>query len=299
MGALKRYSRRLMTGDFSQGQAFWAILIPALLLIKFCIAMLSLMNVISNPVVSARIWLPIAVFTFFGLLPLFFAATLKSIWISSQQFKGGRQSLLLFAATGWLAFMVTADLYEHRRVIHSMWQIALAQDDFSLSIDANDNRLMLTGALTYGATPQIRDHLQTNPSIDTIELDLSGGHLHEARALSKLISQRQLTTEVRKECSGTCMLTFVGGVERVAWPEATLRFHRTIGYDNGYRSDWVIERERRADKQLYARRGVSEAYLNPIYYPQKNDTYLEPGLEVLRRQGVLTRIASGHPSTQL
>ncbi|EAR11015.1 hypothetical protein [Reinekea blandensis] len=291
MRSLNRFVHRLWIGDFSQGQAFWAILIPALLLLKFSIAMLSLMNVIADPVVSTRIWLPIGLVCFIILLPLLFAATLKSIWIAAQQFKGGYQSLLLAAASAGLMFLVVSDLYEHRSVVQSMWQIALKQDDFSLQLKTTENRLQLSGALTYDSTQRVRTVLNQSPQIDTVELDLSGGHLHEARQLSALITQRQLNTAVRNECSGTCMLVLVGGLKRTAWPESTLRFHRTIGYDNGYRSEWTIERERRADQQLYARRGVSESYLFPIFYPQKNDAYLEPGLDVLKNTGVLTHLA--------
>lgn len=290
MDAIKRYSRRLLGGDFSQGQAFWAILVPTLLLLKFSLAMLSLMNVISNPVVSARIWLPVAIVVFLFVLPLLFGTTLKAIWIAFRDFKGGRQSVLLMLATGWLMIAVVSGLIERRDDVQSLWQIAWKQDAYTLDLTVQDNRLMLDGALTYGSTDRVRQHLNQTPTIETLELNLSDGHLHEARALSMLITANRLTTEVRQECSGTCMLVLVGGIERLAWPGATLRFHRTIGYDNGYRSDWVIERERRADQHLYARRGVDDSYLFPIYYPQKNDDYLEPGLDVLRNTGVLTGI---------
>ena len=296
MQSVNRFVRRLWIGDFSQGQAFWAILVPALLLLKFSIAMLSLMNVIPNPVLSTRIWLPIGFVCVVILLPLLFAATLKAVWIAAQQFKGGYQSLLLVAATAGLMFMVVSDLVEHRTVVQSMWQIALKQDDFTLQLETTEDRLRLSGALTYDSTKKVRAALNQSPQINTVELNLSGGHLHEARQLSALITQRQLNTEVREECSGTCMLVLVGGQQRTAWPGSTLRFHRTIGYDNGYRSEWTIERERRADQQLYARRGVSKAYLFPIFYPQKNDAYLEPGLDVLRNTGVLTHLADATPA---
>lgn len=292
MNIVQRYAHRLLIGDFSQGLAFWAILVPSLLFLKFSIAMLSLMNVISDPVLSTRIWLPVAIFVFLILVPLLFIATYRSVWISAQKFKGGRQSLLLFVVTTYLAGMVITELVQNRTYFSNMAQIAMKQDAMTLDIDARDQRLILTGALGYDSTERVRQALeQQQPPIQTVELNLSGGHLHEARRLASLIIETGLNTEVREECSGTCMLVLVSGRERTAWRGAQLRFHRTTGYDNGYRSDWVIERERYSDRQYYRRRGVAEAYLYPIYYTQKNDAYLEPGLDVLLNYRVLTKLA--------
>lgn len=290
MTSTKRYARRLFTGDFSQGQAFWVILIPVLLMIKFSIAMLSLMNVIPNPVLSTRIWLPIAILTFGLLMPLVFISTYRAIYIAAAKFKGGRHSLMLALATTYLLGAMIFELVDQRSFFHNMAQIALKQDDFNLTITAENKRLVLDGALSYDSTERIRKTFAEHPETTTVELNLSGGHLHEARLLSAFITDQGLDTLVREECSGTCMLVLIGGKQRIAEEGAQLRFHRTIGYDNGYRSDWLIERERWADQRLYRRRGVAESYIYPIYYKQKNDAYLEPGLTVLRSYGVLTDI---------
>lgn len=294
MNIAARYTRRLVSGDFSQGQAFWAILVPALLLIKFATAMLSLMNAIQNPVVSTRIWLPIIAVVICLILPLLFATTIRAIYISAQKFQGGHHSLLLVLALCYALYLTTAQVVQYWPYLTNMVSIATKQSDMNMDIrfDPQTQTLTLEGQMGYDASKALQQAIKEHPDVKTVNLNLDGGQLHEARAMSYIIIRNKLDTEVTDLCSASCMLVLVGGHQRIAHEGATLRFHRDIDYDNGYRNEFVMERERSADRDFYKLRGVAESYLHPIYYKQRNDDYLEPGLNVLYSYGVINDIRS-------
>ena len=86
------------------------------------------------------------------------------------------------------------------------------------------------------------------------------------------------------------MLVLVAGQQRSATETAQLKFHRTVDYDNGYRNEWIMERERQRDRHFYQRRGVAPSYLSPIYYKQRDNGYLQPSLDVLLSYGVINHI---------
>jgi hypothetical protein len=288
-----RYYRRLIAGDFSQGQAFWAILVPALLLIKTTAALLALSNAIQNPVISTRLWLPILIVTLLLFVPVLFFGCFRAIFIAQQKFKGGYQSILLFVATLGLVYWTSMSLYQNLPLFKTMAQIALTQDDMTLTLRESNNSsiLYLDGQLEYGATQQVAHWLREHPQVKSVDLNLDGGHLHEARALARLIIRNHLNTQVTGRCSASCMLAMVAGVQRIADQQAVLQFHRTQDYDNGYRNEWIMERERQTDRAYYQRRGVSAGYVHPIYYVQPDNAYLQPSLETLLGVGVITGIA--------
>jgi hypothetical protein len=183
------------------------------------------------------------------------------------------------------------DVVKHADVFQSMAAIAFKQDDMKLQVSAIDEQTaLLSGQLSYNATKKVSKWLKQHPNVVTVELNIDGGHLHEARNLAKLIINNKLNTRVTDRCAASCMLVLVAGQNRVASSLATLQFHRTEGYDNGYRSDWIIEKERITDRRYYKARGVDEGYLHPIYYKQKNDDYLTPSLDLLVAYGVITAI---------
>jgi hypothetical protein len=291
MSVAARYFHRILTGDFSQGQAFWVILVPTVFVIKATAEILSLFNAIQDPVISTRIWGLIAIFVICILLPFLFFGCSRAIIIHSRQFKGGNESVMLLLAVAFVAYLCVNDIVKHADVFKSMATIAVKSDDMSVQLSQpNESTLLLAGQITYGTTHEVEKWLKENPSIETVELNIDAGRLHESRKLASLIIENELDTHVADRCAATCMLVLAAGKNRTADAQATLQFHRTLGYDNGYRSDWIIEKERKADRSFYKSRGVDEGYLFPIYYKQKNDTYLTPELDVLLTYGVLTGI---------
>jgi hypothetical protein len=173
-----------------------------------------------------------------------------------------------------------------------MAMIATKQSEqiMTTSFDPQTQTLMLEGQIGYDASQQLERAINDNSQVKTIKLNLDGGQLHEARKMSYVIIRNKLDTEVTGVCNASCMLVLVGGEQRIAHDGATLKFHRDVDYDNGYRNEFVMERERSADRDFYKLRGVAESYLHPIYYKQRNDDYLEPGLNVLYNYGVINII---------
>jgi hypothetical protein len=292
MNIAAKYLKRIATGDFSQGQAFWTILVPTLLIVKAGSALLALFNVIQNPVISTRIWLLVAAFIFFILLPTMFFGTTRAILIYKRKFKGGAQSVILLMGTVFVAYLCVSQITKHFDYLVNMGKIAAAHDDMSLELTVSESgdTLYLNGQLSYGATKSVKAFLNKNESVSTVDLNIGEGHLHEARALAQLVIKSELNTQVTQRCAASCMLVLVGGIERTVSSDAVLQFHRTLDYENGYRSDWIIDRERGTDQAYYKRRAVRDSYIFPIYYKQKNDDYLQPSLDILLANGVITKI---------
>jgi len=288
-----RYFTRLLKGDFSQGQALWINLITALAIIKTIAAASTLFNVIQNPVISTRIWLPLLAFTLVVIIPIIFFSAIKATYIHLTIFKGQQASLFVFGTIFIVGFLTLKDISASTPKIKNMWHIATLSDDYNflIKLDKDDMSVaILSGQLNYNSAKQTRLFLDENADVKTLELNLSAGHLFESRSLAKTISDRDLNTSVADTCAATCMLAFVAGNERSASEQAALKFHYYDGYDNGYRSDWLISREQEADRAYYVRMGISKKLSYQIYYITKADEYLEPSKNRLLQAGVLTKL---------
>lgn len=285
---INQYIKQHWQGDRTQGTAYWVNVVSLLLLIKFAIAMLSISSVIDNPVLSTRIWLVVILLVLLVVLPWSFIGSVRSTWKHIHLFRDRTPGIwLLIALAGTLGYSAV----QFKRALPgltNMVNIALKKETESYSVISGEHKITLSGYLTYGSAKTITGMLKNNDAIKAIELNLTGGHLYEARQLSEYLAKQSYNTHVKDQCALNCLVVFLGGSKRTATDSAKFSFHHHRGYENGYRSDWVITREQVKDRAYFEKRGVLKKATYALYYKQNNDADISLTTDMLKNYHILT-----------
>ena len=130
------------------------------------------------------------------------------------------------------------------------------------------HRLSLTGDLGWGSAKALTQAIDAHPELQLIELDSTGGVVHEANVMADLIQKRNLDTLVRGKCASACTELFLSGRRRFVGPDARFGFHQS-GYA-GRKHDTVWSITEYESSIFYRSKGVSQKFadiaLNESYY---------------------------------
>ncbi|MFP5075769.1 hypothetical protein ACLE20_00515 [Rhizobium sp. YIM 134829] len=102
--------------------------------------------------------------------------------------------------------------------------------------------LIARGAIDPGAAERFKTEIEARGEyVKVVSLDSPGGSVADALAMSKLIRDRQLNTEVAAGalCASSCPIVMAGGVERRAAEDAVIGVHQVF---NGSREQLSPER---------------------------------------------------------
>lgn len=91
--------------------------------------------------------------------------------------------------------------------------------------------LLARGAIDPGAATRFAAEIEARGEyVKAVSLDSPGGSVHDALAMSKLIRDRQLNTEVADGalCASSCPIVMAGGVERKAAEGAVIGVHQVF-----------------------------------------------------------------------
>lgn len=94
---------------------------------------------------------------------------------------------------------------------------------------AADGRLMATGFIAPGSGDIFAQEIEKRGSyVKMVVLNSSGGSVHDALRIGRLIREKKLNTAVEsgKYCASSCPLIFAGGVERFSGDKATIGVHQ-------------------------------------------------------------------------
>ena len=90
-------------------------------------------------------------------------------------------------------------------------------------------QLRLTGTIDPGSATRFADEIAARGEyVETIVLDSPGGSVTDALAMSDLIHEQGLTTQVRAGalCASSCPIIFAAGAARLASPDAAIGVHQ-------------------------------------------------------------------------
>jgi len=286
---LLSYIKSAWRGEYSQGSLFWGGILLPVMLAQGLGAILVVFNVVQDQVISTRFWL-IAAFVFIVLyLPIAFVLSMRSIIIHIRALKERTAGIILIVL--WL-FMLVYSVYFIQRtvpVFQRMSVIALEKDHRKAEFYVDSQDLHVDGFIGYGDPRRFQQWLQQNPDVKTIIFDLQGGQLYETRQISQRIAKRKLNTHVEHDCLQNCLIAYAGGYLRTASAAAHFNFEKQGGYDNGYRSAWIISREQERDRRYFLKRGVSLVYSFKLFYSNSGNVPYEHPVDVLRVNNVINR----------
>lgn len=289
---MRRFILDHWRGQFGMVAAFWGILVYPLILVIGTGHVLTVFNLIQDQVLSTRFWLAVAAFMIVIYLPWAFIGALRSILLhmTKLQATSGAIGLLVcwVIALGVTIHQVTYAVPAFR----GMAAIAFHHESDDLTISQQGDRLVLSGELTYGSHRHVIRAMKEADNLTTIEMNLSAPHVYEARQVAKAILKHKLNTHVENECTGNCLIPFAAGYYRTAAADAHFAFYEYLNYANGYRTEWLIGREREKDRQYFERRGANLKYSFILFYRYTDNAPYEPTAADLLRGGLLADILS-------
>lgn len=290
------YVLRHWRGELPLGVSFWvnAFLLSVLFhsLVSPC---LGLVNAEASPrafaVAALSSWLiycALASWQYIGL------------WRSArhQLRRGGRplpaRAVQVFVVFGTLAAMQTLVLTALPQM-KEYAQIAMGLDPcsrYTLRVLHGGVELEISGAIGFGLTDRVREHLDANPGVHIVRLNSSGGRVGEARRLHELIANRRLATYSSQGCYSACTDAFMGGVLRLLHRDARLGFHRP--FFPGLSAD-EAEASVRAERDFLIARGVSASFVEKALSTPSGDMWF-PSTYELQQAHVITPLQVGSPS---
>ena len=142
------------------------------------------------------------------------------------------------------------------------------------SLNADKTVLTLRGTIGKNSAAHLMGILKEYPSVDAIELDMSGGWIDEARKMHQIIQQSSLKTRVIHECSSACTIVFMAGTIREVDSGGKIGFHRYhyVGQEN-------IEEIDMLEKAYLVSLGLPAGFVTRalgsehVWYPSANELY--------------------------
>lgn len=222
------------------------------------------------------------------------------LWRSARHHtrRGGRLlpaiAVQVFVVFGTLAAMQTLFLTALPQM-KEYAQIAMGLDPcsrYTLRVLHGGVELEISGAIGFGLTDKVREHLDANPGVRIVRLNSSGGRMGEARRLHELIAKRRLATYSSQGCYSACTDAFMGGVLRLLHRDARLGFHRP--FFPGLSAD-EAEAGVRAERDFLIARGVSAGFVEKALSTPSGDMWF-PSTYELQQAHVITPLQVGSPS---
>jgi hypothetical protein len=134
--------------------------------------------------------------------------------------------------------------------------------------------LKLRGDIVAGDYLKFRSHFGDQGRIAGLDLDSTGGSLHEGSRIAALTRKKRLSTFVSKECDSACAFIFLLGRKRYVSKEAKIGVH-AVGNDYGGEDNSTI-RDTIQFARLSAKLGIpSSAIGKMVATPPGKITFLD------------------------
>jgi hypothetical protein len=157
---------------------------------------------------------------------------------------------------------------------------------WSIALSDTGTTIRISGEIRPGLSEALAGILETNQSVERLELESPGGSVHEGLALAELVERYSLDTQVDSYCDSACTLVFVTGAQRILKPAAELGFHRchsVLWFD-----EWLYGDEHNAGVARYLiSKGVSKAFAEKVISVSSEDMWY-PSPDRLIEAGVVT-----------
>jgi hypothetical protein len=156
-----------------------------------------------------------------------------------------------------------------------------------LPVGTDGRSVRISGDLSYEVNTALEAALAQHAGIATVELDSSGGQIFAARAIARTIARHRLDTYVSHRCYSACTLTFMAGQRRGLGQDGQLGFHQ-YAIPGDMRVKIIdIAAEQAKDRDYFASRGVTEAFLRRIFQVRHQQIWV-PGRDALKNGRVIT-----------
>jgi len=154
----------------------------------------------------------------------------------------------------------------------------------TLPLSIDEKTIRVNGSLDWGVYSAFVKTLEVYPDIESVRLGSPGGYVFVARAMARIIMERQLSTHVETRCYSACTVAFLAGKQRTMAEMAKLGFHKyKLESENGTVD---VAEELDKDRQFFASRGISACFIQQIFVAEHSDLWV-PEKSVLVAAGVV------------
>lgn len=160
---------------------------------------------------------------------------------------------------------------------------------YKITVLPGGTEVEFRGGLRAGSAKELEKIFSAVPQAKVLHIESSGGRIHEAMIMSKLVRTRQMTTYTSEKCLSAATLVLMSGSERVIATDAKIGFH--AGKLPGSTSDQIHEMNETIRTTMQAA-GVSASFINrALSTPYEQMWY--PTFEEMRSAGVITSQSAG------
>ncbi|WP_144731165.1 MULTISPECIES: hypothetical protein [Comamonadaceae] len=140
------------------------------------------------------------------------------------------------------------------------------------------NRIVVSGSIGEGSAKALERAILDNPHLKLLQLDSSGGLVHEEELMIEIVRKQGLDTLVQGRCVSACTGIFLAGERRFITPDARFGFHRAgyCGLPRG--APWGISDY--MTSIYYRERGVEEGFMQEAMKTEYHDLWRPSALEV-------------------
>ena len=160
---------------------------------------------------------------------------------------------------------------------------------YSLNLNADQTRVLLTGTFTHGMTQKLTALLDQHTGVTGIILSSEGGHIYEGRGVAYLIRNRKLDTYVFDTCKSACTTAFIGGTKRYLGANAQLGFHQYKLELDKPTPLYDLKGEQEKEVRFYREQGISEEFLRQVFLTPSSGIWF-PKMEELLEAGVVDEV---------
>lgn len=286
------YFIRHWRGDLSLGVSYWANGMLGTFLVLFAANMLVAME----DSVGLK-WLAVSSLVLYAL------ALLVSVWQAVGVWRSAGKHPSRGGSSGWattarvmvcFGVLSTVGVFINNYIPQSAEMLRILAGDkgipaYKVTVLPGGTEVEFRGGLRAGSARELEKILAAVPQAKVLHIESIGGRIIEAKAMSKLVRARQMTTYTSERCLSAATLVLMSGKERVIATDAKVGFH--AGNFPGLTTEQMREGNDAFRSAMQAA-GVSTSFINRVL-ATPNDQMWYPTFEEMRSAGVITSQSAG------
>lgn len=243
-------------GDHSLVQVVLLTILIANLHFMVVDAIASIVGIINNPVIRNQIYIVWITLLFGGFVPVQWIGLYNACKFQIETYSNYGGVIVAVTTSALATWLLIHYVFPTTVDIQNVLRIAQAKDSYSIELHVSENySLDISGTLYFGAAKNISEIISKN-KITEITLNITAGHLYEARKLADLVAEHEINVTVNETCLTPCPLILASGKVRTVSEEAIIGFQSYKELYPDHRSNWFVEQKQKADIEQIGRAHV-------------------------------------------
>lgn len=274
------FFRQHLNGDHSLVQTSLFNLLAINLHVIVLGALPTIVFIIQNPVIRQQFYVAWLVAVFGVLLPWQLIGLARACWFDWYRIQNYGGVIMAVIVSIFSTFLLFYYVMPKDGGFGLAVDIGLSRDLYTADISVDGSKLTLSGGLHYGTASKVKQ-LVHDKGITHVQLEVSAGHLYEARQLAQLVRDKNLDVSVTRVCLTPCTLILASGKNRTVSEDARIGFQSYKMLFPDRRSSWFVSQNTDRDTRWLQSMGVDLAFIYQSFYLQTAVPFWRPSKELL------------------